>query len=135
MRQPSRTPLSGADDGTLFLATSGAAINPLRLAEIVRFHIDAAGIGKRGACHLFRNTMATLMLENGVDIRFIPAMLGHAELSTTEIYTQVSIKALKAIHSATHPAKAPEEGRVPDQAGDAASVLLEWLDREGAEEG
>jgi len=101
----------------------------------VRFHIDAAGIGKRGACHLFRNTMATLMLENGVDIRFIPAMLGHAELSTTEIYTQVSIKALKAIHSATDPAKAPEEGRVPDQAGDAASVLLEWLDREGAEEG
>ena len=62
-------------------------------------------------------------------------MLGHAELSTTEIYTQVSIKALKAIHSATHPARALEAGAAPDQAGDAASALLERLDREGAEEG
>jgi len=62
-------------------------------------------------------------------------MLGHAELSTTEIYTQVSIKALKAIHSAIHPAKAPEAGAARDQAGDDASALLERLDREGAEEG
>ncbi|WP_143871990.1 tyrosine-type recombinase/integrase [Catenovulum sediminis] len=50
--------------------------------------------------------MATLMLENGADIRFIQAMLGHAELSTTEIYTQVSINKLKEIHQQTHPAKA-----------------------------
>jgi integrase/recombinase XerD len=49
--------------------------------------------------------MATLMLENGADIRFIQAMLGHAELSTTQIYTQVSIRKLKEIHTATHPAK------------------------------
>jgi integrase/recombinase XerD len=45
------------------------------------------------------------MLENGADIRYIQAMLGHAELSTTQIYTQVSIRKLKEIHSATHPAK------------------------------
>jgi integrase/recombinase XerD len=50
--------------------------------------------------------MVTLMLENGADIRFIQAMLGHAELSTTQIYTQVSIRKLKEIHTATHPAKA-----------------------------
>lgn len=43
------------------------------------------------------------MLENGADIRFIQEMLGHAELSTTQIYTQVSIRRLKAIHAATHP--------------------------------
>ena len=49
--------------------------------------------------------MATLMLENGANIRYIQAMLGHAELSTTQIYTQVSIRKLKEIHSATHPAK------------------------------
>ena len=47
--------------------------------------------------------MATLMLEGGADIRFIQQMLGHARLTTTEIYTQVSIRKLKAIHDATHP--------------------------------
>ena len=50
--------------------------------------------------------MATLMLEGGADIRYIQAMLGHAELSTTQIYTQVSIRALQAVHAATHPGAA-----------------------------
>ena len=49
--------------------------------------------------------MATLMLDNGADIRFIQQMLGHADLNTTQIYTHVSIRKLKEIHSATHPAK------------------------------
>ena len=49
--------------------------------------------------------MATLMLEGGADIRFIQQMLGHVSLATTQIYTRVSIKQLKAIHEATHPAK------------------------------
>jgi len=71
--------------------------------------VDAADIGKRGSCHLFRHTMATLMLENGADIRFIQAMLGHAKLETTQIYTQVSIRKLKEIHEATHPAKMNRE--------------------------
>jgi integrase/recombinase XerD len=50
------------------------------------------------------------MHDNGADIRFIQAMLGHAKLTTTEIYTQVSIKKLKEIHTATHPARAKREG-------------------------
>jgi integrase/recombinase XerD len=130
---------SGADDGTLFLNVNGQAFKPNRVAEIARAAIEKAGIGKRGACHLFRHTMATLMLENGADIRFIQAMLGHQELSTTEIYTQVSIKALKAIHSATHPAKLPQlkakaalNGADPDS--DAAFALLDALDREAEAE-
>jgi integrase/recombinase XerD len=96
---------SGADDGTLFITQTGMPINPGRLAEIARGYIDEANIGKRGACHIFRHTMATLMLENGADIRYIQVMLGHADLSTTEIYTQVAIKTLKAVHTATHPGK------------------------------
>ena len=47
--------------------------------------------------------MATLMLEGGADIRFIQAMLGHAELSTTQIYTQVAIRQLQPVHAMTHP--------------------------------
>jgi len=49
--------------------------------------------------------MATQMLENGADIRFIQAILGHAQLTTTEIYTHVTIVKLKEIHALTHPAE------------------------------
>ena len=93
------------NDTTLFLTHLGEAFTANRLTQMVRDYVDAADIGKRGACHLFRHTMATLMLENGADVRFIQAMLGHAKLETTQIYTQVSIRKLKEIHTATHPAK------------------------------
>jgi integrase/recombinase XerD len=48
--------------------------------------------------------MATLMLEGGADIRYIQAMLGHVRLDTTQIYTHVSIRTLKQVHTTTHPA-------------------------------
>jgi integrase/recombinase XerD len=54
--------------------------------------------------------MATLMLEGGADIRYIQAMLGHVRLDTTQIYTHVSIRMLKQIHTATHPAARLEIG-------------------------
>lgn len=96
---------TGADEGIIFLSALGLPISGGWLAQIVHAYIEGAKIGKRGSCHIFRHTMATLMLEGGADVRFIQAMLGHSELSTTEIYTQVSIKKLKAIHTATHPAR------------------------------
>ena len=99
----------GTDDGTLFLHAFGEACHKNRLTDLVKKYIEQAGINKSGACHIFRHTMATLMLENGADIRFIQAMLGHSQLSTTEIYTQVSIKKLKEIHTLTHPARMKPE--------------------------
>lgn len=93
------------DDGTLFLTHHGEAFTPNRLTQLVRDYVKASEIGKGGACHLFRHTCATLMHENGADIRFIQQLLGHAELTTTQIYTQVAIRKLKEIHTATHPAK------------------------------
>ena len=87
------------------MTQAGEAFTPDRLTQLVRGYVNAADTGKTGSCHLLRHTMATLMLENGADIRYIQAMFGHAELSTTQIYTQVSIRKLKEIHSATHPAK------------------------------
>jgi integrase/recombinase XerD len=97
------------DEGVLFLTSLGESFTPNRLTQLVRTYVNAADIGKKGACHLFRHTMATLMLENGADIRFIQQMLGHADLSTTQIYTQVSIRQLKEIHRATHPARLSRE--------------------------
>jgi integrase/recombinase XerD len=128
---------TGADDGTLFLTTLGEAFAPNRLTQMVRETIDAAQIGKRGSCHLFRHTMATLMLENGADIRYIQAMLGHAELSTTQIYTQVAVRKLKAIHTATHPGrpiKARGKADIKDAPPTDPDILIAALDAEGAEE-
>ncbi len=101
----------GTNDGTPFLHEYGEPFKKNRLTDLVKKYIQSAGIGKSGACHLFRHTMATLMLENGADIRFIQAMLGHSQLSTTEIYTQVSIKKLKEVHMLTHPADRPKPSR------------------------
>ena len=93
----------GNDDGTLFLTRRGEVFTPDRLTQMVTRYVEAADIGKRGSCHLFRHAMAVLMLEGGADIRFIQEMLGHAALTTTQLYTKVAIQKLKEIHTATHP--------------------------------
>jgi integrase/recombinase XerD len=87
----------------LFLSARGGPLSLTTLTYQVRVYFQRAGITKAGACHLLRHTMATLMLENGADIRYIQEMLGHASLESTEIYTHVSIAKLKQIHTATHP--------------------------------
>lgn len=92
------------DAGTVFLTTRGHAFHPNHLSALVRHYVEAAQLGKRGACHLFRHTMATQMLEGGADIRFIQEMLGHADLTSTQQYTHVSVQQLQAVHAATHPA-------------------------------
>ena len=91
------------DSGVLFLTKEGLDLTPDHLSGLVTRYVDRAELGKRGSCHLFRHTMATLMLEHGADLRYIQQMLGHADIATTTIYTQVAIGALKAIHDATHP--------------------------------
>jgi len=98
----------GIDEETLFLTHLGECFTPARMSQLVRNIINKSDVGKKGSCHLFRHTMATVMLENGADIRYIQEMLGHAKVDTTQIYTQVSIRRLKEIHTATHPAKGRE---------------------------
>lgn len=136
------------DDGAMFVSADGMAFSPDRLTQIARRYVEASGVDKTGACHLFRHTMATLMLEGGADIRYIQAMLGHAELSTTQIYAQVSIRALQAVHAATHPGATNTRHRPPnhpslhlppddssDGSGDGDHELLFGvLDLEGEEE-
>lgn len=109
----------------------------------MRSYVDQAGIGKKGSCHLFHHTMATLMLEGGADTRFIQAMLGHEQLSSTQLYTQVAIRKLKEIHTATHPAARLARKADPCQEhpgdgveGDRAEILasLDAEDDEGGEE-
>lgn len=124
------------DCGALFLSRyENGSLHPDYVTTIVREYVQAAGIGKVGSCHLFRHAMATLMLENGADIRFIQAMLGHADLGTTEIYTQVSIKKLKQVHEMTHPARVERVHDVQTAAlrEDAVAELFEALEAEAEE--
>uniref|UniRef100_UPI003CF8B7F2 tyrosine-type recombinase/integrase n=1 Tax=Massilia sp. TSP1-1-2 TaxID=2804649 RepID=UPI003CF8B7F2 len=108
------------DDATaLFLTRQGLRLTGKQLSCIVKKAIDgaklervAAGGPLNSSCHLFRHACATHMLENGADIRYIQALLGHADLGTTEIYTRVAIMKLKQVHEATHPARL---GRGADQ--------------------
>lgn len=93
----------GSDDNTLFLSVNGNRFNPDHVTDLVRKYMVQSGIAKKGSCHVFRHTMATLMLENGADVRFIQEMLGHANINTTQIYTRVSIPQLKKVHDLTHP--------------------------------
>jgi integrase/recombinase XerD len=92
------------DDMTVFLTAQGEPFCLDHMTSNVKARIDAAKLGKTGACHLFRHTMATLMHENGADIRFIQEILGHVKLETTQIYTHVAIRTLQQVHAATHPA-------------------------------
>ena len=88
---------------TLFLTTLGNAFHPNNLSALVRGYLVAAGISKRGSCHMIRHTTATLMLTGGADLRSIQSLLGHEQLNTTQIYTHVSIKHLREVHKKTHP--------------------------------
>lgn len=97
-----------------FLNQDGRALDPNYMGHLVKGYVDKAGVGKKGSCHMFRHTCATLMLEGGADVRFVQALLGHSDLSTTEIYTHVSIVKLKEVHARTHPAEAkPKETSSP----------------------
>ena len=90
------------DDWTLFLTDYGEPYANSRLSDLCQRYLRLAGI-EHGACHALRHACATHMLEGGADIRYIQVLLGHAQLSTTEIYTHVVIDKLIEIHHATHP--------------------------------
>jgi integrase/recombinase XerD len=127
------------DNGELFLSAYGMGLDAGSTASIVRKHIEKAGITKPGACHLLRHAMATHMLDHGAEIRFIQAMLGHTDITTTQIYTQVSMKKLREVHSNTHPSaglkkKVQEADVEVVTLEESEALLLEMLAAESAEE-
>lgn len=90
-------------EDALYLSEYGERLSDDGLSGRVSEYVKRAELGKLGSCHLFRHTMATVMLEGGADVRVIQEMLGHSSLKATQIYTRVSIRHLREVHAATHP--------------------------------
>ena len=91
------------DSGVLFLSKRGRKITCLNLIDLVRKHARNAGISRPVTPHALRHTCATHLLRAGADIRYIQVLLGHSELSTTQVYTRVEITDLKKVHRMYHP--------------------------------
>ena len=100
-----RPALNSTDSSLLFVNNQGGPFSLNGLGNLVHRYITQTGGVTSGSCHVFRHAMATAMLDNGADIRFVQEMLGHQRLETTQLYTHVSIEKLKSVNRATHPAE------------------------------
>lgn len=92
-----------ASETALFLSQWGRRLDRMNLARLVRTYAKAAGLPGRVTTHGLRHAFATHLLRGGASVRHVQDMLGHACLSTTQIYTRVEISDLKEIHRRCHP--------------------------------
>jgi integrase/recombinase XerD len=102
--QVARPKLAGKrSPDNVFLTRRGRAFVRANLCQMVRKCAKEAGLPAHATPHALRHTCATHLLQAGADIRFIQELLGHASLSTTQVYTHVDISDLKKVHAAFHP--------------------------------
>jgi len=92
-----------ADDGALFLNRSGRAMSRQALWALIKRSARRAGLRAAVSPHTLRHSFASHLLERGADLRSVQAMLGHADISTTQIYTHLSSSAVRAMYMRFHP--------------------------------
>jgi integrase/recombinase XerD len=101
LARPDRSPRGGGE--AVILNVRGGRLSRQSCWKIVRTAGERAGVGGRLSPHVLRHSCATHMLERGADIRVVQELLGHASLSTTQVYTKVSPERLRAVYEAAHP--------------------------------
>jgi integrase/recombinase XerD len=92
-----------AGQGTVFLNAQGRPLTRMGIWKILRKHVRRAGLRKRVTPHTLRHCFATHLLEGGADLAAVQEMLGHADISTTQIYTHVDREYLRDVHKRFHP--------------------------------
>jgi integrase/recombinase XerD len=93
----------GESQGRLYLNARGRPLSRVGAWEIVKKHARRAGLQKRVTPHTLRHSFATHLLERGADLRALQEMLGHADLTTTQLYTHVDREHLREVHRKYHP--------------------------------
>ncbi|WLS85562.1 site-specific tyrosine recombinase XerD [Lactobacillus apis] len=94
---------SGKYTDTIFLNNRGGALTRQAVWQIIKRYCQMAGIKKNVTPHTLRHTFATHLLENGADLRIVQEILGHSDISTTQIYTNLSQQHILQVYAKTHP--------------------------------
>jgi integrase/recombinase XerD len=101
LRDPRRILSKGKSSPLLFLGRGGRKLTRQRVWQMVR--ASSLNAGRNASPHMLRHSCATHMVENGADLRTVQTILGHADISTTQVYTHLALDRLKSVYQKHHP--------------------------------